>query len=209
MRLDTKKKALIPLLLASMFGWEQLSAQLDPWIMMGMHDDPWMHHLDPQQAKRLRQTRPGRRQKDQRGTRDHPRAMRERIEAMRMWKLTEYLELSTEQAEKFFPRTREHQQEMEVIIERQEELYQNFQKLIDEGKAKDRDVDRYIAEMVQLEKSQLDLRVKHMQSLKDILTDEQLAKFAVFNKHFRRQLRFQIEEELGLPESPESEGKED
>ena len=36
----------------------------------------------------------------------------ERMESMVIWRLTDHLELSSEQAEKFFPRFREHREEL-------------------------------------------------------------------------------------------------
>ena len=40
---------------------------------------------------------------------------KEKMEMMMVWRLTEALELNTEQAEKFFPRFREHRKGIEKI----------------------------------------------------------------------------------------------
>ncbi|UCH63834.1 MAG: hypothetical protein JSU77_05155 [Fidelibacterota bacterium] len=131
-----------------------------------------------------------------RGRQTDPQRMRDRLSAVKMWKLTEYLDLSEEQAGKFFPRTREHQEEMDKLIQQQRQLYEDFQQKIDDSKVGARDVDRYIAETTRLGKALIELRTKHLQSLKDILTDEQLARFAVFNEHFRRQIGQGLRREL-------------
>ena len=39
----------------------------------------------------------------------------ERMESMVIWRLTDHLELSSEQAEKFFPRFREHREEIKQL----------------------------------------------------------------------------------------------
>jgi|GEM_PF-3004879 len=134
--------------------------------------------------------------------------MRNRLSAVKMWKLTEYLDLSEEQAEKFFPRTREHQKEMDKLIQRRRQLYEDFEQQIDDGKVGTENVDRYIAETTRLDKALIELRAKHIQGLKDILSDEQLARFAIFDEHFRRQIGQGLRRQLppAVPDQPE--GKE-
>ena len=44
----------------------------------------------------------------------------ERVESMVIWRLTEDLDLSSEQAEKFFPRFREHREDLERSVRRKE-----------------------------------------------------------------------------------------
>ena len=47
----------------------------------------------------------------------------DRMEMMRVWKMTEYLELNEGQAEKLFPAMRNHQKEMRSIMKKEKELY--------------------------------------------------------------------------------------
>ena len=47
----------------------------------------------------------------------------ERMESMVIWRLTDHLELSSEQAEKFFPRFREHREEIKQLDNDQREIY--------------------------------------------------------------------------------------
>ena len=47
----------------------------------------------------------------------------DRMEMMRVWKMTEYLELDEGQAEKLFPAMRNHQKEMRSIMKKEKELY--------------------------------------------------------------------------------------
>lgn len=129
----------------------------------------------------------------------HPDQMRERVNAMKIWKLTEYLELTEEQAGVFFVRLREHEAEVADINRRKRQLYEEFQKLIDEGTVKSKDVDRYFEEIAELDLSHAELRRQHIKSMDDILTDEQMAKFAVFQERFRRELRHQLQDELAPP----------
>jgi hypothetical protein len=108
---------------------------------------------------------------------------------VRMWKLTEYLELSEEQAEKFFPRTRAHRDEMQKIGEQRRELHQKFVKKIEAEKVSRRDTKKFIDELHRLDLARLELRRKHMKAVEDVLTEIQLAKYATFDEHFMGQLR--------------------
>ena len=126
----------------------------------------------------------------------NPERMRERVNAMKVWKLTEYLELTEEQAGTFFIRLREHEEEAAGLNREKRQLYEEFQKRIDEGSIKQKDVDRYLEESAKLEQAHIELRKQHLQSMKDILSEEQMAKFAVFQERFRRELRHQLQDEL-------------
>jgi Spy/CpxP family protein refolding chaperone len=125
-----------------------------------------------------------------------PARMRERVNAMKIWKLTEYLELTEEQAGPFFARLRVHEDEAAEINRRKKQLYREFQEQIDKGGVKSKDVDRYLEETAKLEQSHIELRTQHIQSMEDILTEEQMAKFAVFQERFRRELRYQLQDEI-------------
>ena len=128
-----------------------------------------------------------------------PEQMRERVNAMKIWKLTEYLELTEEQAGTFFVRLREHEEEAAAFNREKRQLYEEFQKRIDKGEVKQRDVDQYLDESAKLEQAHIELRKQHLQSMKDILSEEQFAKFAVFQERFRRELRYQLQDEIAPP----------
>ncbi|MFB0515266.1 MAG: Spy/CpxP family protein refolding chaperone [Candidatus Neomarinimicrobiota bacterium] len=199
---------LISLLVVLMALPGQLAAQGWSDRQGGQYADPGAPSFGPQ-LQRPDKARPGTAglQRQRRGWTDPQRRL-DRLNTVKMWKLTEYLGLSEEQAEKFFPRTQEHQKEADEIVRKRRQLYEEFQQKMDAGKISAKDVDQYVAEVAKLDKSHIDLRAKHIESLKDILTDEQRAKFAVFNEHFRRQLQYQLREEI-LPPVPPPEEEED
>lgn len=203
-------RIIIPLLLVIMAGTGKLAGQMWPGMGLCLPVGPSLPGVDQQRLQRPGRAAGARTRQAQwpRRKQADPQRMRDRLSAVKMWKLTEYLDLSEEQAEKFFPRTREHQKEMNKLIQRRRQLYEDFQQKIDDGKVGTENVDRYIAETTRLDKALIELRAKHIQGLKDILTDEQLARFAVFNEHFRRQIGHQLRGELppAVPDQPE--GKE-
>ena len=111
-----------------------------------------------------------------------------------MWKLTEYLELSEEQADKFFPRARAHREEMQKIREQRHELHQEFLKEIEAGKVSSRDTKKFADELHRLDLARLELRRKHIKDVEDVLTDMQLARYVTFDEHFLGQLRQRLGE---------------
>lgn len=209
MKSQTNIKYLLPLLLFIMTGPGQLTAQMGPNVDLRLCAGPSAPRFDQQRLQRpdTANTR-AKRVQQQRGRRTDSQRRRDRLSTVKMWKLTEYLDLSEEQAEKFFPRTREHQKEMDKIGQQRRQLYQDFQQKIDDGKVSAGDADRYIAETARLDKVLIDLRTRHLQGMKDLLNDEQLARFAVFNEYFRRQIGQYLREELPPAEDPQPEGKE-
>ena len=209
MRSQTSIKIILPLLLVFMSGVGELTGRAKPGMALCLHADPSATCIDQQRLHPpgTANTRANRVQQSQRRRAD-PQKMRDRISTVKMWKLTEYLDLSEEQAEKFFPRTREHQKEIDKIVQQRRQHYEDFQQKIDDGGIEARDVDQYVAETARLDKALIDLRTRHLQGMKDLLNDEQLARFAVFNEYFRRQIGQYLREELQPEGTGQPEGKE-
>ena len=59
---------------------------------------------------------------DEKWERDDEHGRRERMETMMVWRLTEELDLKPKQAEKFFPRFREHRKNLSEIQKEQREI---------------------------------------------------------------------------------------
>jgi len=209
MKSQSSIKYLLPLLLVFMTGTGELAGQIGLGVGLCLHADPSATCIDQQrlQPPDTANTREKRVQQ-QRGKRTDSQRRRDRLSTVKMWKLTEYLDLSEEQAEKFFPRTREHQKEMDKIVQQRRQHYEDFQQKIDDGGIEARDVDLYVAETARLDKALIDLRTRHLQGMKDLLNDEQLARFAVFNEHFRRQIGQHLREELPPEGARQPKGKE-
>ena len=122
--------------------------------------------------------------------------MAERIATMKIWRLTEYLELSSTEGEKVFPRIRQHEEEMQAHRAAMRELVDQYLEDMEAAKLSPRDVDRFVEELSRLEKERIDLRARHITEMKDVMTEEQYAKFAVFEERFRRGLQMRLEEEM-------------
>jgi ABC-type uncharacterized transport system fused permease/ATPase subunit len=97
----------------------------------------------------------------------------ERKETMIIWKLTEELELTSKQAEKFFPKHREHRAEIEKLKEKIENLgvenWENFDKISSE------DITKIIKERQDLKKKIIDLETEFIFNMENLLNSKQLA----------------------------------
>jgi len=90
---------------------------------------------------------------------------RRSIESMMIWKLTEELELEVDQAEKFFPRFRQHRAEMENLRRKQRSLAGSIKLNIKNEKLTSSEVSRIIKETSSLRRKMFDLEEKFLISM--------------------------------------------
>ena len=87
---------------------------------------------------------------------------RKSIESMMIWKLTEELELEVDQAEKFFPRFRQHRVEMENLRRKQRSLAGSLKVNMKNEKLTSSEVSRIIKETSSLKRKMSDLEEKFL-----------------------------------------------
>ena len=87
---------------------------------------------------------------------------RKSIESMMIWKLTEELELEVDQAEKFFPRFRQHRAEMENLRRKQRSLAGSLKLNMKNEKLTSSEVSRIIKETSSLKRKMSDLEEKFL-----------------------------------------------
>jgi len=103
------------------------------------------------------------------------------------FKMTEDLDLSTEQAEKFFPLSKEHRDRMDKIDSKILKINNDFHKNVKDGKnISDKDIDGVFEKIHELEQKKLKERYNYQKSLKGILEIEQRAKLMTFKQRFAR-----------------------
>ena len=114
---------------------------------------------------------------------------RKSIESMMIWKLTEELELEVDQAEKFFPRFRQHRAEMENLRKKQRSLAGSLRLNIKNEKLTSSEVSRIIKETSSLKRKMSDLEEKFLINSGDILNPVQQAKLGVFKHKMMKDLK--------------------
>lgn len=111
------------------------------------------------------------------------------IDAVRIWKMTEVLELTEEQSTKFLPVLQIHERELKEIQNNMRELHQENQKLLKDGDVSQKEADALIKSYIKVQNEMHKHRQEFMGSLSDYLTPEQQLKFIGFENRFRQELR--------------------
>jgi len=126
----------------------------------------------------------------------------EKLRAIRIWKMTEYLNLTEEQSARFFPRLRKNEEKIEKQI-----LLDEIDRLIKEkdGKLTEQDVRKYIGKLNQINQEIVKLKTSFIIESSDILTPEQQLKCMIFDDRFRNQMmRILSEREVKVKEEEEN-----
>ena len=116
----------------------------------------------------------------------------------RLWKLTEYLDLTEEQGAKFFPRFNKHKKRVDELREQQEQLSTEFMEQVESGKVRKKDTEAYLDQMSKLQKTHMDEHFSQIRGSSDLLSDEQYARYAAFDDHFRRQIKERMGNRRGM-----------
>ena len=114
----------------------------------------------------------------------------DRMESMVIWKLTDALELSSEQAEKFFPRFREHRQAIESLHQQERELGSEMRRSMgeDEDISKS-EIEKTIKGISELRKNVVDLELEFLLGIDDVLSTKQMALLGVFKQRMMDDMR--------------------
>ena len=111
-----------------------------------------------------------------------------KMEMMMVWKMTEYLNLSEQQAEKLFPRMRRQRIKMDDFFVTEKELFDLHLSKIKKGeKITQSDVDAVYNEMQDLTDKKNDARMKFFQSTRDILDPAQQIMFLSFEPYMNQE----------------------
>ena len=123
---------------------------------------------------------------------------RKNMRLMMKWKLTEYLDLNENQAEKFFPRMNSHEKEMKIINNEIKNLKDELDEYILSGSSTKRKNNSILEQIRNLEQNKVNLRFDYLNSVDDILNPSQVSKLLIFENKFRRSLKDQIKSEMDL-----------
>ena len=117
---------------------------------------------------------------------------------MVIWRLTEDLDLSSEQAEKFFPRFREHREQLDEIgkDERKSLMDVRF-KIRDQEELSKSEMERTIKKVSALRKDRVDLETKFILGMDDILTPNQMVKLSVFKQRLMKEMQSEMRDRKG------------
>ncbi len=117
----------------------------------------------------------------------------ERMEMMMTWKLTEELELTPEQADKFFPRMKAHRNNIESIETEMRETVKDIRRKVEDGKdISDSEFNKMFNKVTALEKQKVDEKTRFITEMNGILDNTQRVKLTMFKNKFAREMQEQI-----------------
>ena len=126
---------------------------------------------------------------DEKWERDDEHGRRERMETMMVWRLTEELDLKPVQAEKFFPRFREHRKNLSDIQKEQREIGKRLrQKIGEEEKISKSEVTSAIKKITVLRKKTVDVVEKFLLGMDDLLDPLQMSILGMFKQEMLREM---------------------
>lgn len=118
---------------------------------------------------------------------------REIIEKVRIFKLTQELDLTTEQAVKFFPKLNELRKIEQEFQKERMDILKELRDLI-KNDASDKEITKVITKFEEAHKKKMVGQIKKMEEIKEVLTPLQQAKYLIFQEEFEREIRDLIKE---------------
>ncbi len=117
----------------------------------------------------------------------------ERMEMMMVWKLTEDLKLTPQQADKFFPRMRVHRENMAAIDTDIRESVKDIRQKVARGdNISDKEFDAVYGKVTTLEIEKINEKIRFMDEMKGILNNAQRVKLVIFKERFVREIQERI-----------------
>ena len=131
-----------------------------------------------------------------------------RLEMIKMWKMTEMLELSEEQASRFFPRYSSLEKELRNISGQQRELLIEMKKMTGEKNGITvKELENITTKITNLEKDKTEKKQEFFEGLDQVLSTDQRAKYYGFEIWFKKELRQGLKKRGGIGNYGKFEGR--
>jgi len=128
------------------------------------------------------------------------------MDAVRIWKLTEVLELTEDQTVTFLPLVQIHERKLRAIQEEIQDLTHSTRELLKKGDISQKDVDKMIKRYNDKHAEVFKIKRDFIKSLPKQLTPEQQLLYMGFEARFRKELRTYMKDrrEYGSPRQREN-----
>ena len=124
----------------------------------------------------------------------------ERMEMMMIWKLTDHLELTENQAERFFPSMRAHQKQVLKIRKEEKELFTPVYKKVVRGEDISKaEANKLLNKVATYEKKRSKARIDFVKNSGDILNPTQQVKLLMFDGQMKQQVRDRMQDRYKPP----------
>ena len=124
----------------------------------------------------------------------------ERMEMMMIWKLTDHLELTENQAERFFPSMRAHQKQVLKIRKEEKELFTPVYKKVKKGEDISKaEANKLLNKVATYEQKRSKARIDFVKNSGDILNPTQQVKLLMFDGQMKQQVRERMQDRYKPP----------
>ena len=127
------------------------------------------------------------------GLHNPPKEVMERIETIKMWKLTERLDLSEEQAAKLFPLMKRFRERRDSLLRREADLVKQLRETVESG-ADSVQILEIIDALSDARMEECQIESEYYAKLREILSARQQAEYILFEIDFRKKLMELIRE---------------
>jgi Spy/CpxP family protein refolding chaperone len=118
--------------------------------------------------------------------------VRKRIDLIRMWRLTEDLNLDEETGSKLFPLLRQYEEKRRELARKREEILFTLKGQLKAGSPHEDRIKGLLKDWEELRAEEQDVNQKEKEDLKRILSIEQQAKYILFQQEFTKEMRRMI-----------------
>lgn len=118
--------------------------------------------------------------------------VKKRIDMIRMWRLTEDLDLDEQTGSKLFPLLRHYEEKRRELAREREELLFALKGLLKSGKPQEERLRSLMKEWDEIRTKEQELNRKEKEDMKGILSIEQQAKYLIFQQEFMKEMRRMI-----------------
>jgi len=118
--------------------------------------------------------------------------VRKRINLIRMWRLTEDLNLDEETGSKLFPLLRQYEEKRRVLARKREEILFTLKGQLKTGTPHEDRIKGLLKEWEGIWAEEQDVKRREKDDLKEILSLEQQAKYIIFQQEFTKEMRRMI-----------------
>ncbi|MDY6863601.1 MAG: hypothetical protein SV062_11530 [Thermodesulfobacteriota bacterium] len=116
-------------------------------------------------------------------------ALRKRIELIKMWKLTEELNLSEEKGAKLFPVINKFEEKRNELKRSRIKLTKDLRKIVKGDKPSKKEIEEIINRLEKNQESLSELRKNSFKEIKNILSTEDQAKYILFLESFAKEMK--------------------
>ncbi len=117
--------------------------------------------------------------------------VRRQLEQIKIWQMTKEMDLPTEKAEKFFPLYNKYNDELKKITTERRQLVSGLGTALKDS-VSDADMKNQIQQVIELDNQLVGAHRQFLQSLGQILTPTEIARYLVFEQKFQREIRDRI-----------------